>query len=321
MRQRTVTNTIVWLIGIVGIVLFALMNSLWAASYTEKILIQTPNWDSVRYSIEYRSGGAWVVQDTGWLVPPDSADVVNQTDRQYNYRYVWWLNGDSTTGSMERIGFIQGNEAVGSGTGSNDWTIFVMDTTGGSDTTGVALATMTIRSMSGALEAEQRSQTSGDFTFTVALDSLTVRVSKPGTLINDGDIDTFVVAAHGQIDTTWVTFDGVPNPSTPGSPNLCNVWGFIYDNQQAVVPYAKVRFRLSGTEIKDTCTNTILSSDPVFAETDSLGYFLIALVQTHCVNDALWNAQVIKDDDEGETTGQEHSFAIPSDSTTYHLVF
>ena len=175
--------------------------------------------------------------------------------------------------------------------------------------------------MAGGLDGELTTGTSGDRTFTVDLDSFTVQVTKAGTLLNDGDIDTLVVAAHGQVDTTWVVFDGVVDPSSPGSPNLCNVYGFVYDNQQAVVPYAELEFTLSGEEGKDSCNNTILIGWTQKAETDSVGYFLIPLIQTPCVQNSDWTVTVTAENDLGQVQTRSHSFAIPTDSTTYLLVF
>jgi hypothetical protein len=167
---------------------------------------------------------------------------------------------------LERVEYFAPGAA---GTGAKSYTIFVADTTNG-DTILLPGVVVSAYSMSGVLQSGLKTDSFGKVKYSTSLDSLILVVDK----INiHADPDTIVIADNGQVDTTFVNHGTIP---TSGSPDLCRVYGFLYDISGNPDINATVTAWLpSGVCRADS---TIISPFKVQASSDDSGYFYLDLI-------------------------------------------
>ncbi len=156
-----------------------------------------------------------------------------------------------------------------SGTGAKSYTIFVADTTN-TDTLLLPGVVVSAYSMSGELQAGMKSDSFGKVKYATSLDSLILVVDKLNIY---ADPDTIVIDQTGQVDTLFVNHGTIP---TSGSPDLCRVYGFLYDISGNPDANATVTAWLpSGVCRADS---TIISPFKIEAGSDELGYFYLDLI-------------------------------------------
>jgi len=138
------------------------------------------------------------------------------------------------------------------------------------------------------------------------------------TIISSGSGYTFPnasVVVAGNASDTVTGYNSFETPSPAGG-NLCTVYGWLRDIAEDSLQYADIEFVLT-EEAYNTCDSTIIATKRKSVRTNAAGYFTIDLLKSSCMDDAeykvtvSYNQQPLKD----------HTFPIPSDSTTYKLVF
>jgi len=117
------------------------------------------------------------------------------------------------------------------------------------------------------------------------------------------------------------------SPGTlPAGGHLCNVWGFFWDLQETAKPHVLLTFTLP-EQATNTCDDVIMAYGPIQIETDDTGYFSVPLIQTECLlnpetgSPTEWMVEATWADKHGHGRSKTTTFAIPTDSTTYKLVF
>ena len=138
---------------------------------------------------------------------------------------------------------------------------------------------------------------------------LTIDINYPGESIKDWPWKRDLFALGGA------------TPTIPSDSNLCNVNGYVYDVSYNIVRYADVIFEID--YMVDTCSNVIIPKTEYKTKTNENGYFTKNLLVTDCMKDAkVWICYVEYTDKSGNfIMSRKKSFELPTDSTTYRLVF
>jgi hypothetical protein len=172
-------------------------------------------------------------------------------------------------GTIDSVKYLKGGVSCCSGSGAKLYTIYVADSTNGG-TTLLSGVMVSVYSMSGDLQAGMKTDSYGKVTYATDLDSLIIILSK----FNYHAIpDTIAVTASGYIDTVIVYHGTIP---TSGSPDLCRLYGFIYDISGMPDENATVTAWLpAGVSRYDS---SIISPFRVETTTDSTGYFYLDLI-------------------------------------------
>ncbi|MFQ5453788.1 MAG: hypothetical protein ACE5D6_06340, partial [Candidatus Zixiibacteriota bacterium] len=137
----------------------------------------------------------------------------------------------------------------------------------------IAGATIAVRNLSqSSLVAISTSDNNGLASFNLNADSFLMVASSPGYLFNP--YDTVIITGS----STDTVYGAQFNPGTPVSPNLCRVFGYLYDlngspDQEATV----TAFLPAGVVRYDSL---IISPYKVTSTTDSAGYFYLDLIPT-----------------------------------------
>jgi hypothetical protein len=156
-----------------------------------------------------------------------------------------------------------------SGSGAKTYTIYIADTTGG-DTVLTPHVIVSAYSLSGVLQAGMSTDSYGKVVYSTDLDSLMVVASRRNFF---ADPDTIGVIETGQVDTLFGYHGTVPSS---GSPDLCRLYGFLYDVSGNPDTGAAVAAWLpGGVCLSDS---TIISPFKVEGSSDSTGYFYLDLI-------------------------------------------
>ena len=144
-------------------------------------------------------------------------------------------------------------------------------------------------------------------------DSLLISATSTGSF-QVTDIDT-VVTSNWLVDTiTGTSFTA----SAPAASSLCEVYGDLRGIEGDTAKYATLIFTLP-EGIYDSCNSTILAGKSRTVPVNSKGHFSIKLLKSSCMNKPTTEYNVIAKMRDGST--RKHKFGIPSDSSTYFLVF
>jgi hypothetical protein len=172
-------------------------------------------------------------------------------------------------GTIDSVNYLKSGVSCCSGSGAKSYTIYVADSTGG-DTTLLSDVMVSAYSMSGDLQAGMKTDSYGKVTYATDLDSLFLISVKFNYHTAP---DTIVVTAPGYTDTTYIYHGTIP---TSGSPDLCRLYGFIYDISGDPDGSANITAWLpAGVSRYDS---SIISPFRVETTTDSTGYFYIDLI-------------------------------------------
>ena len=164
----------------------------------------------------------------------------------------------------------------------------------------------------------QRTDNSGNalFTLTSATQYKASAADIPGY-----SFDTVVsfTAANGRVDSIKGT---VISLSSPGSANLCTVYGYVYDNDGTPSPNALVTLSVDGS-IVDTCVDAFIARQSLKKRTDANGRFDITVTKSTCLlnvdspsSKVYWKLSVTSRTRPQPIT---RSLYIPNDSTTYRV--
>ena len=170
------------------------------------------------------------------------------------------------------------------GSGSNNWNVVVVDTTGGQIRGAVSGARLTVRTLAQALEGFLWTGSSGATAFTVDLDTFTVDVTKAGTFLEDGPQDTIVVAQTDQVDTVWVTYTSAVIPPAQ-SPELTTVFCYYYRGGE---PYRGAYLLVRNENVAtDTTQGVIFGPVREGMRTDSTGLAYVTVPKSYIFHDSL----------------------------------
>ena len=174
-----------------------------------------------------------------------------------------------------------------SGGGSHATTIYATDTSG--TDAYVSGVPVTITDLSGTTKGHLTTNTSGYAVFN--LDSGSHVISAP---IAGGYVwlrDTILVPGAAVGDTLWGYDIAV---GSPGSANLCRLYGYIYDIQGNPVQDATVTASLSSSGMVDSCTGVALDGYARSATTNSSGYWYLDLVKSLCIQSSVLSSSAAK---------------------------
>lgn len=110
----------------------------------------------------------------------------------------------------------------------------------------------------------------GSISLNLYADSFLVNAFSPGYVF--GNYDTIVVA--GDFSDTLLGYQF--NPGVPSSPDLCRVYGYLYDLNGQPETGATVTASLPGGVVR--YNNSIISPFKISTTTDSVGYFALDLI-------------------------------------------
>ena len=261
------------------------------SSYWVIYKIWFPNEDSVAY---------W-----SWWIESQGTATISITDKQEIATYV-----KDTAEIYPEIFF--GPSATGFG--SDTVRVFAIDTSGTDNA--VEDVKITVNNAAGNTVASQNTIGDGSATFTLDPATYTLLGRKTGYVFPTASL----VVAGDDDSTAFNGYDLGSTISLPSSPDQSTVYGYVYDNAGNTIQYATVIFTLS-EKLKDTCNSTIIIPIEHVTVTDENGLFQQELLKTDCFkgNSAKWRVNVYYTD--GNNADKTHSFNIPTDSTTYFLVF
>lgn len=143
--MRTVTNIIVWVVGIVGVVLLIAMTAK-ATDFNEHLWFNTGNYDSVRCVLYIDRSGSLVEIDSNSVTSFPGATLFGLwNDSSYQIQFRWYYNDVTTEGGMRNINYVAlANAVLGGGAGDYTVDFYVFDTSGG-DTVPVNQALVSFR--------------------------------------------------------------------------------------------------------------------------------------------------------------------------------
>ena len=133
--------------------------------------------------------------------------------------------------------------------------------------------------------------------------------------------DTVLVAGAAETDTLW----GYDIPvGSPGSANLCRLYGYMYGIDGQPVNGGVITASLPGRNMIDSCVGGALDGYEKSATTDSVGYWYLDLVKTLCVQSTIGSTAVNKYKVVGRfpsgTTAFEKTYEVP-DSTSHKMTW
>jgi len=133
--------------------------------------------------------------------------------------------------------------------------------------------------------------------------------------------DTVLVPAAAKTDTLW----GYNIPvGSPGSANLCRLYGYMYGIDGQPVNGGVITASLPGRNMIDSCVGGALDGYEKSATTDSVGYWYLDLVRTLCVQSTIGSTAVNKYKVVGRfpsgSTAFEKTYEVP-DSTSHKMTW
>jgi len=164
------------------------------------------------------------------------------------------------------------------GGGTEPETLFVFD----SDTTAIQGVSVTVRNLdqTSTKVPGHRTDSSGKVFLELDPDSFVVALYANNYI--QADLDTIVVATGGGTDTLWMTrFD----PGNPPSPDLCRVYGWVYDITGDSLEDVTVISEIPPEFHPVKYSNVIITPFKKTTETDSTGYWQIDLFPNSVLSD------------------------------------
>lgn len=212
--------------------------------------------------------------------------------------------------------------AVTSGLGNDRVTLYAVDTSG--TDAAVSDVVFTFKDMSGNDLGNIRTKSGGynyfDWTATDTLLVTGVLVGYVWSGMADGTNDSLIITG----DQTDTLFGYNINVGSPGSANLCRLYGYIYGIDGQPVNGASVTASLSGRGLIDSCAAVALDGYAKSAQTNSVGYWYLDLVRTLCVQSTTGSAVVQKYRIIGQYPSGSEAFNVPytvPDSTSHKMTW
>lgn len=103
--------------------------------------------------------------------------------------------------------------------------------------------------------------------------------------------DTITVSGANLTDTLW----GYDVPvGSPGAPNLCRLYDYVYDLYGNAIEGVVVTAKISEKNVRDSCTNTAIPNTFIAKiSTNPSGYWYLDLIETHCLEATYGSADTI----------------------------
>jgi len=275
--------------------------------------------DSIRYVIlqDTTVSDSLVAQGgtfprTDYIPYSDTSKVTIKAYKYFNADTTAWPAEHSIDNVVSILAADHGTGTWGSGTGSNTHIVRVYDTL---NSVYVPGAVVSIYSMGGTSEAVKPTNSSGEYSFNLSLDSFKFVADFIGY---EFETDTTLVAGN---DTTVIEGKQAWSaPSVPSSANLCKVYGILYDNKGDAIPGAEIQF-VCPTKVVDTCSDAIILPYTIVTGTNDTGYFEQELLMSSCIDNQAYKVVIIVNNEYGHMERKEETLVIPSDSTTYRLKY
>lgn len=156
------------------------------------------------------------------------------------------------------------------GGGTQPETLFVF----ASDTTALEGVSVTVRNLAQTATKVPGKRTDSSGRVMLELDPDSFVVALYANNYTQGDLDTIAVSSGGGTDTLWINmFD----PGNPADPDLCRVYGWIYDITGDSLKGVSVTAQIPTEYHPVKYSNIIITPFRKSVETDSLGYWQIDL--------------------------------------------
>lgn len=165
----------------------------------------------------------------------------------------------------------------GGGSGVNGWTISVFDTAG-LDTTPLPNVKVEIEFMTGLSDGVVRTNSFGDASFNVDLDSFRVRIYAP---LRFSTADSFNVTSNGQVDSFYTYTTGLPPLA---GPDLCNVFAVAFRGADPVIG-ARLLV-VNSNQATDTTQQTLLAPFRDARRSDSTGQVTVQVPRSYLFHDS-----------------------------------
>ncbi|NOY88746.1 MAG: hypothetical protein GXO93_05050 [FCB group bacterium] len=199
----------------------------------------------------------------------DSGAVGGSADSASIARWVWNTPQSNHTTSGTFGKYLDAEiSGIGSGSGLYAYEVQIYDSTIGQVISGAEVVVRNISQTS--LQGVGKSDGNGLSVFNLNTDSFLVMASAPGYIFDA--FDTVIVTGSGKDTVFGYQF----NPGTPAAPNLCRVYGYLYNVNGQPQEGAKVTASLPSGVVQ--YGNVIVSPFTVSSTTDSSGYFYLDLI-------------------------------------------
>jgi len=235
----------------------------------------TPDYDSVHIFTQVNNGsGTYVQVDSSTCVIPCDTTVSLNDSANWNIRCRWFTGGDSAVGT-QAVMFSPSVTASVSLSGSGGNTVVLYSMCAGDTISNVEY---TVKNSSGVVEAVQTSTASGVDTVQLSAGTWEFIVKKHGYSSVSTD------SAISGNDTLLFTLTADAALTSPTSPSLANVYGYLLDNGGNAIEGAIVTCNVSfkGIAVDTTSSKNIIwggySKGPDI--TDSTGLFLFQVLRS-----------------------------------------
>jgi len=202
-----------------------------------------------------------------------------------------------------------------SGVGPYTVTLHTIDT-GAAPDSAVPYIKLEINTAAGAAYLRPKTETGGNVV--LKMDSGSYRLSGSGTRYSWAQNQLLTVTAN-VVDSIfgYSTYD-IYEVTAPANSTMCQVYGYVKDQEQNAVKYAKVTISPPRDQRYNVCDQSqILTMKPLERTTDANGYFTATVLKSSCMPDTLaeYSIQVIM----GNIKTRTETFVIPRDSASYKI--
>ncbi|HWR83534.1 MAG TPA: hypothetical protein VN285_09540 [Candidatus Deferrimicrobium sp.] len=241
--------------------------------------LQTPNVYSFQIISKELSDQIAKIADSvyvkGGAVDSNRTEMGGSGDSASVARWVWNTpHGNHVNGGTFGKYLDTEVSGISGGSGAYSFTLVTYDST--IDQV-IPLAGVAVRNVSqSALIASGKASSAGTASFNLNGASYVVIATAPGYIFKP--YDTVVVSGTG----TDTLFGDQFDPGAPASPELCRVYGFVYDLKGQPEEGASVTAYLPSGVAR--ITNGIVSPYSVSASTDTAGYFFLDLIPSNSLS-------------------------------------
>ncbi len=193
MGKQTAMNVILWLVGVSGILLFAVMPAP-ATDSNEHLWFNTGNYDSVRCVLYIDRSGSLVNIDSNSVTSFPGATLFGLwNDSSYQIQFRWYYNEVTTEGGMRNINYVAiANAVLGGGAGLYTVDFYLLNS---ADSSGIDGANVAFRDW--------------PLTSTVGAPLIFTDANGRARLVTDEDSVAVIVTGSGPFWTFPTTWDSV----------------------------------------------------------------------------------------------------------------
>jgi hypothetical protein len=216
--------------------------------------------------------------------------------------------------SVDRIDYMTAVSATFVGTGTYTVTIYAIDTAGtDSAVSGVEIE---VWDMVGGLKGRLPTLSTGATAFKKDAGSYIIQSATANSYF--WQTDTIVVAGNRTDTLFGYNMFELYVIAAPADTNLCQLYGYLYDNQQRPVKYAQITIKPPQVN-KNVCAGTFVMMPKVITTTTDInGYWTADVLKCSCMPDTTLEYKISFQ--AGTIKVGDLSINVPADSSTYKVV-